>query len=298
MHILITGATGLIGRPLTEKLLALSHQITVLSRSPQKACDMFDQKITCWSTLNQQKDLNEVDAVINLAGEPIADKRWTAKQKERLCQSRWQITEQLATLIHASRHPPTVLISGSAVGFYGDQQQRLVTEETAPHNEFTHQLCARWEQLASMAESPQTRVCLLRTGVVLAKEGGALAKMLPLFRLGLGGCLGDGRQYFPWIHINDMVNAIYYLLTHETGRGPYNIVAPSSTINEQFTAIMAKILHRPAFLRIPASILGMLMGEASVLLLSGQHAIPERLEKAAFQFLYSDVEKALSHLLR
>ncbi|AWK14669.1 TIGR01777 family oxidoreductase [Candidatus Fukatsuia symbiotica] len=298
MHILITGATGLIGRALTQRLLSLSHQITVLSRDPRKAFDVLGKQITCWSTLNDQQDLNNIDAVINLAGEPIADKRWTVQQKERLCQSRWQITQQLAELINVSSNPPDVFISGSAVGFYGDKEQVLVTEEEPPHDEFTHQLCARWEQLASTAESSQTRVCLLRTGVVLAAKGGALAKMLPLFRLCLGGPMGNGRQYFPWIHIDDMVNAIHYLLTNDTLCGPYNMVSPSSVCNGQFSAILAKILHRPAFLRAPASIIRLLMGESAVLVLGSQHAVPKRLEEAGFNFHHCDLEGALRDVLR
>ncbi|WP_339056465.1 TIGR01777 family oxidoreductase [Candidatus Regiella endosymbiont of Tuberolachnus salignus] len=293
MHILITGATGLIGRAVTQKLLSLSHQITVLSRSPRKAFDLLGQKVTCWSTLSDQQHLNNVDAVINLAGEPIADKRWTAQQKERLCQSRWQITEQLATLINASSHPPSVFISGSAVGFYGDKKQEMVTEEISPQDEFTHQLCARWEQLALTAASDQTRVCLLRTGVVLAAKGGALAKMLPLFRLGLGGSMGEGYQYFPWIHIDDMVNAIDYLLTHDALQGAYNMVSPSPLRNEQFSAILASVLRRPAFLRAPASLIRLLMGESAVLVLGGQRAVPKRLQDAGFCFRYGDLEDAL-----
>ncbi|EKO2581873.1 TIGR01777 family oxidoreductase, partial [Salmonella enterica] len=186
MQILITGGTGLIGRHLIPRLLTLGHQVTVVTRNPDNARQILDSRVTLWKGLAEREHLNEIDAIINLAGEPIADKRWTSQQKERLCQSRWAITQKLVDLIHASATPPSVLISGSATGYYGDLGDVVVTEDEPPHNEFTHKLCARWEQIACRAQSDQTRVCLLRTGVVLAPQGGILGKMVPPFRLGLG----------------------------------------------------------------------------------------------------------------
>lgn len=298
MHILITGATGLIGRRLTQKLLTDGNQITVLTRSPERAKTIFGNPVSYWSTLSDRESLNGVDAVVNLAGEPIADKRWTEEQKKCLCESRWTMTEQLARLINASSQPPSVLISGSAVGFYGDQGQTTVTEETPPHDEFTHQLCARWESLARQAQSDKTRVCLLRTGVVLATDGGALAKMLPLFRCCLGGPVSNGRQYFPWIHQGDMVNAIHYLLTQNKLHGPFNIVSPNPVHNKQFTRTLARVLNRPAALSVPAGILRALMGEASILMLTGQRALPVRLEDSGFDFRYAHLEEALRDILR
>ncbi len=297
MHILITGATGLIGRSLTRRLLALSHRITVLTRSPQRATQQFGQDVSYWAALNGRHSLDGFDAVVNLAGEPIASKRWNKAQKERLCQSRWDITAQLTRLILASRTPPAVFISGSAVGFYGDQQQAVVTEETAPCDEFTHQLCKRWESLALMADNDRTRVCLLRTGIVLASSGGALAKMLPLFRLGLGGPIGDGQQYLSWIHPDDTVNAIYHLLIQDGLHGPFNVVSPHPVRNERFSSTLAAILNRPAALRIPASVMRLLMGESARLLLTGQQAVPQRLEAARFSFAYPELEGALRDVL-
>lgn len=195
MQILITGGTGLIGRHLIPRLLTLGHQVTVVTRNPDNARQILDSRVTLWKGLAEREHLNEIDAIINLAGEPIADKRWTSQQKERLCQSRWAITQKLVDLIHASATPPSVLISGSATGYYGDLGDVVVTEDEPPHNEFTHKLCARWEQIACRAQSDQTRVCLLRTGVVTAPQGRILGKMVPPFRLGLGGPVGNGRQY-------------------------------------------------------------------------------------------------------
>jgi len=296
MRILITGGTGLIGRHLIPRLLELRHSVVVVTRHPQKARDRLDSRVEIWNGLDGQQSLDGIDATINLAGEPIADKRWTEQQKQRLCTSRWDITRRLVELFAASQTPPSVLISGSATGYYGDTGEVVVTEEEPPHNEFTHKLCARWEQIACEAQSERTRVCLLRTGVVLAPKGGILAKMTPVFRLGLGGPIGNGRQYLAWIHIDDMVNAILWLLDNDL-RGPFNMVSPYPVRNEQFSHALGRTLHRPAILRAPASAVRLLMGESSVLVLGGQRALPKRLEAAGFGFRWYDLEEALEDVL-
>lgn len=296
MNILITGGTGLVGRHLIPRLLELKHKVTVVTRNPEKARQRFSDRVTYWKGLAGQTHLNEIDAVINLAGEPIADKRWTEAQKQRLCTSRWNMTQQLVDLINASDTPPEVFISGSAIGYYGDLGEVVVNEEEPPHNEFTHKLCARWEQIACGAQSDKTRICLLRTGAVLARHGGMLAKLLPIFRLGVGGPIGDGRQYLAWIHIDDMVNAILWLLDNDL-RGPFNMVSPYPVRNEQFTHALGHALHRPAILRAPASMVRLMMGESSVLVLGGQRALPKRLEAAGFAFRWHDLEEALQDLV-
>ena len=278
MQILITGGTGLIGRHLIPRLLELGHQVTVVTRSPDKARQLLDSRVALWKGLEDRQNLNDIDAVVNLAGEPIADKRWTAQQKERLCQSRWSITQKLADLINASETPPSTLISGSAAGYYGDLGEVVVTEEEPPHNEFTHKLCARWEQIACSAQSDKTRVCLLRTGVVLAP-------------------IGNGRQYLAWIHIDDMVNGILWLLDNDL-RGPFNMVSPYPVRNEQFAHALGHALNRPAILRVPATVIRLLMGESSVLVLGGQRALPKRLEAAGFSFRWYDLEEALADVIR
>ncbi|MBE0126960.1 TIGR01777 family oxidoreductase [Citrobacter amalonaticus] len=297
MKILVTGGTGLIGGHLVPRLQELGHQVTVLTRRPDNARGKLNDRVTLWDTLEDKQNLDGIDAVINLAGEPIADKRWTTEQKERLCQSRWRITQKLADLINASEMPPSVLISGSAAGYYGDLGEVVVTEEEPPHNEFTHKLCARWEQIACEAQSDRTRVCLLRTGVVLAPKGGILGKMIPPFRLGLGGPIGNGRQYLAWIHIDDMVNAILWLLDNDL-RGPFNMVSPYPVRNEQFAHALGHALQRPAILRVPATVISLLMGESSVLVLGGQRALPKRLEAAGFPFRWYDLEEALADVIR
>lgn len=296
MKILITGGTGLIGRHLIPRLLTLGHEIAVVTRTPEKARQLLDAKVEIWQGLADRTTLDGIDAVINLAGEPIADKRWTEAQKQRLCNSRWQITQQLVELFAASSQPPSVLISGSATGYYGDLGEVVVTEEEPPHNEFTHKLCARWEQIACGAQSDKTRVCLLRTGVVLAPKGGILGKMVPPFKLGLGGPVGSGRQYLAWIHVDDMVNGILWLLDNDL-RGPFNMVSPYPVRNEQFAHALGHVLKRPAVLRAPATAIRLLMGESSVLVLGGQRALPKRLEDAGFVFRWYDLEEALDDIL-
>ncbi|EPF15681.1 Epimerase family protein SA0724 [Cedecea davisae] len=297
MEILVTGGSGLIGRHLIPRLLELGHKVTVVTRSPEKTRRLLDARVSLLNGLGELQNLDAFDAVINLAGEPIADKRWSEQQKQRLCQSRWQITERLVELFKASARPPEVFISGSATGYYGDLGEVVVTEDEPPHNEFTHKLCARWEQIACGAQSEATRVCLLRTGVVLAPKGGILAKMLPLFRLGLGGPIGNGRQYLAWIHVDDMVNGILWLLDNDL-RGPFNMVSPYPVRNEQFAHALGHALKRPAILRAPATAIRLLMGESSVLVLGGQRALPKRLEEAGFGFRWFDLEEALRDVIR
>ncbi|MBT0730023.1 TIGR01777 family oxidoreductase [Rosenbergiella nectarea] len=298
MKILITGATGLIGQRLTQTLLSQSHHITAFTRSPERATKLLGPQVELLNSLAGLSSLDGFEAVINLAGEPIADKRWTTSQKQVLCESRWQLTEKIAELIKASTYPPSVLISGSAVGYYGDQGQGLVTEESSPHQEFTWQLCSRWETLALAAQSEKTRVCLLRTGVVLSSEGGALAKMVMPFRACVGGPFGDGQQYMPWIHIEDMLNAIQFLLNQPSLEGPFNMVAPTPVRNQQFSIQLAKVLHRPCFMRVPAALVRCLMGESAVLVLGGQQAVPQRLIEAGYQFRYSTLQSALTEVVK
>lgn len=297
MHILMTGGTGLIGSYLIPRLLTLGHRVTVVTRSPDKARQQLGGDIEFWPGLSERTHLNGIDAIINLAGEPIADKSWTDEQKARLCNSRWQITQRLADLIQASDTPPSVFISGSAAGYYGDLGEVVVTEQEPPHNEFTHKLCARWEQIACSAQSEKTRVCLLRTGVVLAPKGGILGKMVPPFKLGLGGPMGSGRQYLAWIHIDDMANAILWLLDNDL-RGPFNMVSPYPVRNEQFAHTLGHVLHRPAILRAPATAIRLMMGESSVLVLGGQRALPRRLEEAGFAFRWYDLAEALTDVMK
>ncbi|MEZ2686353.1 TIGR01777 family oxidoreductase [Proteus vulgaris] len=297
MKILITGGTGLIGKALVCELALSNNDITVLSRSPQKVYSHFCNEITCWTQLSDKQNLNEFDAVINLAGEPIADNRWTPAQKQKLINSRCDLTQKLVELIKASDSPPSVFISGSAVGFYGDQGDLQVTEQTPANPEFTHELCAKWESIALEAQTPLTRVCLLRTGIVLSTLGGALPKMSKPFKLGLGGKLGSGKQYMPWIHIDDMISAIIFLLKTQDAKGAFNLTAPNPVQNKEFTRLLGKAFNRPALMTVPESVLRLVMGESATLILGGQQAIPEKLLNAGFEFRYPHLEEALKDII-
>lgn len=294
MNILITGGTGLIGRALQQQWLP-QHQLIVLSRKA-KQLQLADSQVRYISELNQA-DFNSLDAVINLAGEPIADKRWTETQKHKICQSRWQITEQLVDAIAAATTPPHTLISGSAIGFYGRQAAQEITEDYQEfYPEFSHDICAKWENLAQRAASEQTRVCLLRTGIVLAEQGGALKKMLLPFKLGLGGPIGNGQQYMSWVHLQDMVRLIDFLLQHRELKGPFNAVAPKAVTNNVFAKQLAARLHRPAVLPMPAFAVKLLFGDMSEILLYGQRVVPKRLLEAGFSFNYPQLPGALAAL--
>lgn len=297
MHILITGATGLIGSALCQTL-AQSHNITALSRNQHKAKSKLPSTVKVIDSLDDC-DFEQLDAVINLAGEAIADKRWSSAQKQRIFQSRLGLTEQLVNKIKACDTPPSVLISGSAIGYYGRQApEDVVTESFSNvYPEFSHQLCKQWEELALRAHSPQVRVCLLRTGIVLSKNGGALAKMLPPFKLGLGGKMASGKQMMSWIHIDDMVNAINFLLENKNTQGPFNLTAPKPQSNLSFTKALAKTLKRPALFPMPEFVLKVLFGQMSDLLIYGQNVIPQNLQQAGFTFKYSELEPALADLL-
>lgn len=292
MNILITGGTGLIGSALTQ-LWQAEHTIWILSRAERQ----IDSENLKYITSLQQLDFNKLDAVVNLAGEPIANKRWTERQKNRICQSRWQLTEQLSQLIRQANTPPNTFISGSAIGFYGRQGNQEIAEDyQAFFPEFSHDICARWENLAMQASSPATRVCLLRTGIVLAENGGALKKMLPPFKLGLGGVIGTGEQYMSWIHLDDMVALIDFILRHQELHGPVNAVAPKAVTNKVFTEQLAKRLNRPALLPMPAVMAKLLFGEMSEILLYGQRVVPKKLQDAGFQFQYPQLNSALAEL--
>ncbi|SIQ54897.1 hypothetical protein SAMN05880558_10416 [Aeromonas sp. RU39B] len=297
MKILITGATGFIGRKLVARLLP-HHSLIILSRRPERARALLGSAPEFIENLDHLDDLDGIDAVINLAGEPIAAGRWSEERKNLLCESRWLLTEQLADLIKLSSQPPAVMISASAVGWYGRQgTSRLDESWNRPHNEFTHQLCQRWESLALEADSSQTRVCLLRIGIVLGEGGGALPRMLPPYRLGLGGPMGSGEQMMSWIHVDDLLNIILYLLTHADCRGVFNGTAPNPVSNREFSRTLAHTLNRPHLFFVPAPLLRLVMGEASDLLLTGQAVMPARLLEAGFHFQYPDLQDALNDLL-
>lgn len=294
MRIFITGGTGFIGTALCQKLAADGHQLTVLSRKPQRNT----QAVEFCQDLANFPNFDDFDAVINLAGEPIFDKRWTTTQKARLRQSRLELTYALSGRIAAGQNPPHTFISGSASGFYGDLPVvNFYDEQTACGTNFAAQLCADWETAALTAESPQTRVCLLRTGIVLATNGGALARMLPLYRLGLGGKLGSGKQYWSWIALADHIRAICFLLENPHCAGAFNLVAPNPLPNAEFNRLLGKTLSRPTVFGVPAALLKLLLGERSQILLDNQPLVPQKLLTAGFRFTEPELAPYLSKIL-
>lgn len=295
MRILLTGATGLIGRALCQRWQH-QHQIIGLSRNIDRAQKMYGPAIQWISDLTAV-DFNQLDAVVNLAGEPIAAKRWSAKQKTRICQSRWLLTEQIAGAILQAHTPPSLLINGSAIGYYGRQSTGCIDEScTTFYPDFSHDICARWENLAMRAQTEKTRVCILRTGIVLAETGGALSRMLPAYRMGLGGRLGDGQQYMSWIHLEDMLGIIDFVLQHVECQGVYNATAPMAVTNQQFSKLLAERLNRPELLPMPAFMLRLLFGEMADLLLFGQQVYPQRLLDAGYHFQFSQLRHAFAAL--
>lgn len=296
MNILMTGGTGLIGR---SHVRAFSrHRYTVLSRSKSGARRVLPSSVRIIRDLSELENLNGFDAVINLAGEPIVDKRWTEKQKRIICDSRWNITQQLADLFEASDSPPPVFVSGSAIGVYGDSGDHKVTEQDSPFTtNFAHVVCQGWEAIAGQA-SELTRVIYLRTGIVLDSKGGALAKMLLPFKFGLGGRIGTGKQFMSWIHIEDMTRAIDYLIATESATGPFNLTSPNPVSNQEFTNTLASVLRRKALLPVPEKLLRTIMGESADLLLNSQTVLPEKLLQSGFEFVYPNLRPALTDLLR
>lgn len=298
MKVFITGATGFIGQAIVKRLLADGHAVTAWVRSPQRA----KQQLGAVQVVDagggeaaMTAAIDPVDAIINLAGESVAGKRWSAAAKKAMWSSRVDTTEMIARAIAA--HPrKRAFVSGSAVGYYGDTHDREVDEHSPPGEGFLAELCVAWEAAARAAESPDTRVCLVRTGLVLGRDGGALGTMLPLFKLGLGGRLGDGSQYFPWIHLADEVGILAQALVDPAWSGPVNAVAPGIVTNREFTASLGRALHRPTVLPAPAFALKAVFGEGASALLGGQRAAPRRTRELGHRFAFAELDRALADL--
>ncbi|QUM80693.1 TIGR01777 family protein [Moritella sp. 5] len=297
MHILITGGTGFIGQAFINTFQA-DYQFTVLTRDVNNAKAIFlhisTENIKFISELHELPSAIHIDAVINLAGSPIMDKMWSAKHKHVLESSRWEITQHLVDFITTKTITPDVFISGSAVGVYGRQGDSSIDEKHLNHYpEYASKLCEHWEEIARTC-CPSTRTVILRTGIVLGKDKGALQKMAFPFKLGLGGPIGKGHQYMSWIHIDDMVAAINYLLQHESASGAFNLTSPNPVTNTDFAQKLAACFGKKARLTTPALLLRLLLGERADLLVYGQRVLPTRLLDAGFTFSFDALDQAFS----
>lgn len=295
--VLVTGATGFVGTRLCRDLVAAGDSIIVLTRTPMKAVERFGPQARIVRDLSEIHDRESVDAVVNLAGAAIAGAPWTRARRLDLLRSRTETTRAVVALVHRLHRAPDVLVSASAVGRYGITDDEPLTESAAGQPIFQSRLCRRWECEALRARSAGTRVCVLRTGLVLGRDGGALPQMMRPLRLGLGVVLGSGRQWVSWIHEADMTRIINFALESPRLAGPINATAPAPVRHRPFMATAACLLHRPLLVRVPAWALRRALGEMSQLLVDGQRVIPTALMAAGFRFEHPDIESALSDLL-
>jgi hypothetical protein len=298
---IISGATGFLGRALVRALRADGHEVAILSRSGARGDAGFE--VVRWQpdggTGPWAAQLEGADYVINLAGEPIAARRWSRAQKQRIFDSRILATRSLAAAIAQASHPPAVLVSGSGVGYYGPRGEEVVAEETGPGSDFLAEVCKAWEAEAIGAERSGVRVALIRTGLVLEADGGALREIVRPFRMFVGGPLGTGRQYMPWIHRDDWIGIVRMLLRSPDALGAFNGTGPAPVTNAEFSRALGGAIGRPSFMRAPAPALRMLLGEmADSLLLTGQRAVPARALASGYQFKYRTLEEAFASIFK
>ena len=298
MKILITGATGFVGSFLSEYLLKKGYQVIAIGRRQQHSMAQRDhfEFISADPTVpgSWQDQIPAADAIINLAGKNIFH-YWTDSSKQEMHASRIETTKNLVASISEKQAP--VLVSASAIGYYGDRGEENLTEASEPGDDFLANLSLDWEAEAQKAENKGARVALLRFSIVLGRQGGALAKMLPAFRFFAGGPLGSGRQWFSWIHLEDLAAVVELILENQAMAGPFNLCAPQPVRNQQYAAALGKALGRPAFLRVPSFAIKSLMGELGAVMLGSQRCFPERLQQYQFKFRYPDIETALADLI-
>ena len=296
-HVLVTGATGLIGRRLTEALASAGHDVTVLTRDPAKAV-VLRPPFRLATGLDQIASAGRIDVMINLAGEPVANSLWTRAKRRRILSSRLRMTRNLVRLIARLERRPALLISGSAVGWYGAWQDECLTEFDGGKRCFCHRVCDAWERAAKKAERYGVRVVRLRIGTVLGTEGGLLAGLLTPFNFGIGGPIGNGRQWVSWIARDDLVRLIAHIIMTPQLAGPVNATAPEPVRNAAFAAELGRELRRPALLRLPGGLLRRLAGDmAEELLLSGQRVLPDKVQSSGFKFRHETLPSALAAIL-
>jgi uncharacterized protein (TIGR01777 family) len=301
MKIVAIGATGFVGRRLLQTMDS-SWDVTVVSRDPDKTRDRVPGgvRLVRWNPDSEPFPdgvLDGTDGVVNLAGDNVADGRWTAAKKKRLADSRLITTSKLVDAMIATQPRPGVLINASAIGFYGPRGNEDLDEESSAGYDFLANLCQRWEAATKAADDKGIRTVLLRVGVVLGQGGGALAKMLLPFRLGAGGPLGSGRQWMSWIHIDDMVGLIIHALDNGDLSGPMNSTAPTPVTNREFSKTLGRVLRRPAFFPAPGFALRIVVGEFANVLLEGQKVLPRKAQASGYEFRFGELEPALRDVL-
>ena len=294
MDVLMSGSTGLIGSALTPELEARGHRVKRLTRTARSEGDIR------WDPEGGviEGDLSGTDAVVHLAGESIAEGRWTKEKKRRILESRRKGTRLLAEKIAALSEPPSVMVSVSATGYYGDRGNELLTEESESGELFLSLVCREWETATEPARRAGVRVVHPRLGIVLSTDGGALGRMLPIFKLGGGGKIGSGRQYWSWVSFDDVIGAMLYLIETDALSGPVNVVTPDPPTNAEYTRVLGSVLDRPAFFRVPAPAVRLALGGiADELLLASARVEPVRLRETGYPFRHPELEGALRHLL-
>ena len=299
MKIAITGASGFIGSYLADRLWDQRHHLLLLSRKPPRETNVTKLDWVSWEPGTEgdwEHSIDGMDGIINLAGEPIAAKRWSDTQKEKIRSSRVESTKALVRAISRAKDKPKFLINASAVGYYGPRGDETITEDSGPGNDYLSRVCVAWEEEARKAEAHGVRVTLVRTGIVLDKGKGALAKMVPPFKFFAGGPLGSGNQWMPWIHIEDQIGLLLFLLDNQSARGPFNATAPNPVTMAEFGKTLGEILNRPSWASVPAGVLTMLVGEMAEMLLNGQRAIPQAALKLGYEFKYPTLLPALRSL--
>jgi uncharacterized protein len=296
MRLVVTGASGFIGTPLRAALLEQGHALTLFTRGSPRGPNAGTQRWIHWTpgTLRDwDAAVDGADGIINLAGEPIADKKWSSNQRRRIEKSRVDATHSLFQACAKAKERPKFLINASAVGYYGAHGDEVITEETPPGDDFLSLLCRDWEAEAIRAEELGLRVVRIRTGIVLGQSGGALKKMAEPFKYFVGGRLGSGRQWMSWIHLEDLIRLMGFVIDNPQVRGPINATAPNPVRNKEFSHELAKVLKRPSWLPVPGFALKLVMGEMADMLLTGQRVVPAAAEKLGFRFRYPDLPQAL-----
>jgi len=296
MKLLVTGASGFIGTALCQRLVEQGHSLTLFTRSSPPNANTAATRWLHWTpgTLRSWEcEMDGIDGVINLTGEPIAARKWTNTQRRRIEKSRIDATHVLVEACAKAKQKPKFFINASAVGYYGPHGDEIITEEAPPGEDFLSLLCRDWEEEAIMAEQYGTRVVRLRTGIVLGPDGGALAKMITPYRFFLGGPLGSGKQWMSWIHLEDQVRLILHVIGNPQASGAINATAPNPVQNEEFSRALGKALKRPSWFGVPAFVLRMKLGAMADMLLTGQRVVPAAAQKLGFEFRYPDLPEAL-----